>query len=265
MLWGRKVYWSNESGITYVVEVVASADGTPTINLLAENLLAQPILASPAASGDRLLIRTTSALYCIAGDAPVTPVAENSTLKAGQPQTLEALKADFHSHPAEHGPDVQVRLDIVEAASRLTAPDLPQFLLQAARDPQWDVSTAAAKALARLGPAAADQLDDLLRGASGQEYLNVIAAEALGEMCMVQAAPKLIQCSQLDYDPTVRVASLHALARIGADPRVQSKPIIEAVLQRLGDKEAAVRVAAIECAGTLMNVAGEAARSYPES
>jgi outer membrane protein assembly factor BamB len=56
---GDKLYLLNESGDTYVVQ------SGPTFRLLATNTLEKLCLATPAVAGDRLLIRTSSRMYCI--------------------------------------------------------------------------------------------------------------------------------------------------------------------------------------------------------
>ena len=59
---GDKLYFLNERGETYVVQ------SGPTFRLLATNTLEKLCLATPAVAGDRLLIRTSSRLYCIGSD-----------------------------------------------------------------------------------------------------------------------------------------------------------------------------------------------------
>jgi glycerophosphoryl diester phosphodiesterase len=54
-----RVFVSNNDGTTFVVQ------GGPKFRLLAQNSLSERITASPAISGDRLLIRTDSQLFCI--------------------------------------------------------------------------------------------------------------------------------------------------------------------------------------------------------
>ena len=56
---GDKLFFLNERGETYVVQA------GPEFKLLAENPLERYCLATPAVAGDRLLIRTSSKLYCI--------------------------------------------------------------------------------------------------------------------------------------------------------------------------------------------------------
>jgi outer membrane protein assembly factor BamB len=56
---GDKLFFLNERGGTYVVQA------GPEFKLLAENPLERYCLATPAVAGERLLIRTSSKLYCI--------------------------------------------------------------------------------------------------------------------------------------------------------------------------------------------------------
>ena len=59
---GGKLFCLNEYGVTYVIEA------GPKFKLLAQNNLDDMCMASPAIAGDRLLIRTAEALYCIRND-----------------------------------------------------------------------------------------------------------------------------------------------------------------------------------------------------
>jgi outer membrane protein assembly factor BamB len=59
---GDKLFFLNERGDTYVVQ------SGPKFGLLATNTLERLCLATPAVAGDRLLIRTSSRLYCIGGE-----------------------------------------------------------------------------------------------------------------------------------------------------------------------------------------------------
>jgi len=59
---GDRLFFLNERGDTYVVP------SGPTFRLLATNTLEKLCLATPAVAGDRLLIRTSSRLYCIGSE-----------------------------------------------------------------------------------------------------------------------------------------------------------------------------------------------------
>ena len=54
------LYFSSEEGVTYVLRA------GDKFEIVAENDLEEPILASPAALGDRLYLRTASELFCLA-------------------------------------------------------------------------------------------------------------------------------------------------------------------------------------------------------
>jgi outer membrane protein assembly factor BamB len=56
---GDNLFFLNERGETYVVQ------SGPTFRLLSTNMLERLCLSTPAVAGDRLLIRTSSRLYCI--------------------------------------------------------------------------------------------------------------------------------------------------------------------------------------------------------
>ena len=56
---GDRLFLLNERGDTYVVEA------GPTFRPLATNTLEKLCPATPAVAGDRLLIRTSSRLYCL--------------------------------------------------------------------------------------------------------------------------------------------------------------------------------------------------------
>jgi len=59
VLIGDKLYLSSESGTTHVLQA------GPTFKKLATNRLPGGQMATPAVSGDRLLIRTNNKLYCV--------------------------------------------------------------------------------------------------------------------------------------------------------------------------------------------------------
>ena len=56
---GERLFFLNERGDTYVVQ------SGLRFRLLATNTLERLCLATPAVAGDRLLIRSSSRLYCI--------------------------------------------------------------------------------------------------------------------------------------------------------------------------------------------------------
>ncbi len=59
ILVGDRLYMAAESGTTYVIQA------SPTYKRLAANRLGKGQMATPAVSGDRLLIRTGGKLYCV--------------------------------------------------------------------------------------------------------------------------------------------------------------------------------------------------------
>ena len=128
---------------------------------------------------------------------------------------------------------------------------------QAVRDPQWDVSTAAAHALGRLMPPAIDALDELLREAPGQEYLNVIAADCLGGLQAVKAVPRLVRLASRAQDSMVRLAALRALAKIASAPEADLNTILPALVRGLADQEGTVIAATIEALIPLESKTGQ--------
>lgn len=55
-----RLYWTNEDGLTYVVRA------GPVFEVLAQNALNEPCLASPAIAAGRIFLRTERRLYCLA-------------------------------------------------------------------------------------------------------------------------------------------------------------------------------------------------------
>ena len=56
---GGRLYASDESGMTVVMNL------TPSVSVIAENQLDDPVFASPAVCGDELFLRSSTSLYCI--------------------------------------------------------------------------------------------------------------------------------------------------------------------------------------------------------
>ncbi|KPJ72897.1 MAG: hypothetical protein AMS14_06970 [Planctomycetes bacterium DG_20] len=245
-----KIYWTSETGDTYVIEV-ARPQGTPAIKVLARNPLGEKCLASPAVANGRLFLRTAKHLYCIAGTAePEAPVA--ATPRAD----FAELKKRFEAHPAATGDDVGVRVEVVEALAQLKDPQAIALLEQKAlRDPHWDVREAAAKALGAFGEQAMGALTAML--GRGMPYLRIIAAENLGRLKAASAVPALLKLSQ-HHDPLVRIAAFRALAQIAAAHEAAAPKIVPALAAGLGDREGVVRRTAIESLRPLAAKVGEA-------
>ncbi len=68
--------------------------------------------------------------------------------------------------------------------------------------------------------------------------------------------PGLLGRARLRWDPTVRIASLLALAKIGASPGGDIAPIVAGIVKGMSDEDPTVRIAAVEAAGTLSPAAG---------
>ncbi len=79
VLAGNHILATDEEGTTYVLEA------EPSLSLLARNALDDPVLASPALSGDRLFLRGRNYLWCLDGQpgAAASPVWPGTL--AGEP------------------------------------------------------------------------------------------------------------------------------------------------------------------------------------
>lgn len=61
MIAGKHLFCSNEDGQTFVIQLGGRGE------IVAENTFGDGIMATPIVSGDRLYIRTSTSLYCLAG------------------------------------------------------------------------------------------------------------------------------------------------------------------------------------------------------
>lgn len=238
-----RIYWSDEKGRTYVLDARQLTAREPRAPLIANNDLGEPILASPATSNGRLYLRSIANLYCIAGSARTRATVAAAT---AQPQAaLIELTQQLKKSPANEGPDIVIRLAVVEALATLKDPGANAVLLTIAqKDPHWDVSEAAAKALASRGPEATVALLQMLD--DGREYPAIIAAEALGELQAVPASAKLATRAR-DKNQFVRLAALRALGRIALTPDADPEVILPALIAGLSqDLEGPVKMAAIQ-------------------
>jgi hypothetical protein len=246
-----KLYWANETGDTYVIDVSAVAAAKPSIKVVAVNPLGEKVLASPAIAGGRLFIRTAEHLYCVAGGGEPKVAAA----AGAQRGTLAELKKRYESHPAPEGDDVAVRIEVVEALGKLKDSEAIALLRRAAQeDAHWDVSEAAAKALGAYGAEAAPALLPMFADHRG--YLKVIAAEHLGRAKVAGAVPTLVKAAK-DREAAVRIAALRALAQIAAANEAEVKPGLAALVAALPDKDGVVKQAAIEALAGLADKVGE--------
>ncbi len=243
---GGRIYWSAESGKTYVVRVTASAGTNAVLTLAGVNDLAEKCLASPAITTERIFLRTTQALYCLTGTGGAAlPVVQG----AGEKESLDALQKRYEAHPAVAGDDVVVRLDVIERLAASADPAAIPLLARAAlNDPQWDVGEAAAKALAGLGRPAIPALISLLAAKEWQPYLKIIATDTLGQLAAAEAVTPLLKGAN-DRNVLVRAPALQALGRIAATNAAETGKILPVLISGLADREGAVRVAAIEALG----------------
>ena len=245
VLAGNLIYWSAESGDTFVLDVSRLGDPEPTLRRVGVNPLGEKILASPAIAGGRFFIRTDRALYCLAKSGESLPAALAPTSTSASARLdFAALKERFQAHPAADGDDIPVRLAVVDGLAELHDAEAVTFLKTiAVKDPHWDVCEAAAKAVADSDTSATVPA---LIGLSEdrRDYMKIIAAGGLGRLRAVAAAPVLI-AGVTNKDAIVRAARLQALAGIAQAPEADPGPIVAALQTALADKDGAVRLAVV--------------------
>jgi len=242
---GGNLYWLAENGDTHVVHVDKS-----TLKEIATNSLGEKAIASPAIANGRLYIRTAKTLFCISGTGGTGTVA---ALPAAM--SLTELKKRYDEHPAPEGDDVAVRIAVVEALGRLNDPAAIPLLKDAAsKDPHWDVSEAAVKALGQYGEAALPAFTELFN--DWRPYFKVVGAQTFGRVKSAQAVPVLLKIRTEGFTQ-VRIASLDALAEIGAAHPEQAAQAIPALLDGVKDGEGVVRAAAVRGLGTVANNVGD--------
>ncbi|HUX00696.1 MAG TPA: PQQ-binding-like beta-propeller repeat protein [Phycisphaerae bacterium] len=236
-----KIYWANEAGETFVFDAGHLRDENPALTVLAVNPLGEPCLASPAVADGRIFQRTDKHLFCIAGAAnPSAAPAEKPP--AGD---LAALVEEYRKHPVNSGPDVAVRLRVVEAVAAIKDPEAIRFLLESAqKEEQWDVAEAACKSVAAQGRPAVPALITLL--GQHQSFARIIAADALGSLQAEEAVEPLLTQTLALPDPMVKIAALGALAKIAAAHEVQVAKVVPAMVAALKDERGAVKEAAMD-------------------
>lgn len=241
-----RVYWPNESGRTYVLDVTHLADKTPRVDIIAVNELGETFLASPAVADGRLLLRSVKGLYCIHGSAKVA-VAATQPAQTQPSATLDQLRQRYKQHQDEEGPDIPVRMEIVQALEASKDPKAIPFLLEIVqKDNHWDVSEAAIKVLARRGAPAAEAMVTLL--ADRREFVKSISAETLGDLKFLPATEKILETAG-HKSPLVRRSALHALGKMAQSPKADVDAIAPAILKALADADGNVKLAAIDAAG----------------
>jgi outer membrane protein assembly factor BamB len=240
-----KIYWCSERGKTYVIDAGRLAGDKPSVRVLAVNQLDGPCLATPAIAHDRLFIRTTEALYCIAGSGkPGVPPPVTSL-----PGTFAELKARYDQHQADWKiePKARIRLETLEAIAQLDDPQVIPFLLQTAqKEPHWDICEEAVKSLGRKGQPAVDSLIVLLK--DFRPFIRTCAIQDLGRLKATKTISAVLTTTR-DKEPLVRSASLQALGEIGQQQPPQFPEIIKAMLAALADREreeAVVRQSALD-------------------
>lgn len=240
-----KIYWCSERGKTYVIDAGPLSGKTPSAGVLAVNQLDGACLATPAIARGCLFIRTTQALYCIAGTGQ-SGLARSAKPLAG---TFAELKERYERHRADwqNEPEAQVRLEALEAIAKLDDPQVIPFLRQTVQqEPHWDICEEAVKSLGRQGQPAVDALLELLP--DSRPFVRTSAIQDLGRLRAGKAIPALLLATR-DKQPLVRSASLQALGEIGREGPPQFLQIIQAMLAALADREreaGVVREAALD-------------------
>jgi outer membrane protein assembly factor BamB len=241
-----RIYWSSERGKTYVMDATGLA-AKGSVKVLSVNQLSGGCLATPAIAHGRLFIRTSEALYCIAGTATAT-VAQSVKEKALS-GTLAELKQRYDQHQADfhNEREAQIRLEILEAIAKLDDPDVIPFLLHTVqKEPHWDICEEAVKSLGRKGQPAVEALMVLLP--DSRPFVRTIAINDLGRLRATQATEKLLLATR-DRQSLVRSASLQALTQIGQEEHALFPQIIAAMTAALVPperEEAVVRQSALE-------------------
>jgi len=151
-----KLYWTNEKGSTYVLDVAAVRSDSPRLDLLAVNPLDEKVLATPAIAGGRLYIRTRKHLYCIAGDKPVAGAAAKTDLPDDFDKLVALYQANIGTGRAWAGEDDEqaaARVEILGHMARtIRTPEAAAFIGQTAEtDKHFDVREEAAKLLGFYG------------------------------------------------------------------------------------------------------------------
>jgi len=233
-----KIYWCSERGKTYVIDAAKLAGDPPSVEVLAVNQLPGVCMATPAIAGGRLYIRTSEALYCIAGTGGAAVVRSDG----GPAGTFAELKKRYEEHEAfwQNEPEARIRLETLEAIARLDDPEVIPFLLHTAqKEPHWDICEEAAKSLGRKGPAAVDSLVELLP--DPRPFIRTIAISELGRLKATKAADKLLIATR-DREPLVRSVAFQALTQIAQEDTPALPEIIAAMTAAVaaGDREETV-------------------------
>jgi len=244
---GDRIYWVSERARTYVIDASGLAGAEPGVELVAVNELEGKCLASPAAAGGRMFIRTDQALFCIAGAAAVDQPARKV---AAGPSTFAELKKRYDEHQAEEGDAeaLAVRMETVEEIAKLDDPEVIGFMLEAIKKDHWDVSEEGVRLLGRRGKAAIPALIELLK--DGRPFIRCLAAENLGSLEAVTAVPALIETAE-DDKPLVRSAALRSLGQIGRTATEHDDRIVAVLIGALEDADGVTRQAAIDGLGML--------------
>ncbi|HUS59334.1 MAG TPA: PQQ-binding-like beta-propeller repeat protein, partial [Planctomycetota bacterium] len=247
---GGLIYWASEKGDVFVIEL--SRGAKPKATTLSVNALGEKVLASPAIAGGRIFIRGEKHLFCIAGAGK----GKGAPLVAAEQRPLDDIMSTYDAHKeAPEGPDVALRLDLVEQCVGRREPEVFEFLKTVAqKENHWDVSEAAVKALCTYDKDAVPAMIEVYK-TDWRPYLKVSPAQAFARLKAPEAVPALLE-GMKHGDQIVRLESLKALAQIALAADAEAVKVVPVVLGSLGDREGPVRRAAAESAALLARQIG---------
>ena len=242
---GSCLYWLADNGNTHVVQLTNG-----NYREIAINSLGEKGIASPAIADGRLYIRTDKHLFCVAGNRQGT----GTVVVAKLTESLAELKQQYDDHPAAEGDDVAVRIRVVEALGQLQDPAAIPLLKDASlKDPHWDVSEAAVKALAEYGARGRPGLHRALPGLASL-FQNRRRADVRAGQISACGAHAAENPQRWGHPGARRQPAGPGRDRRGTSELAQQ--IISALLEGLADNEGVVRAAAVHGLGTLANNAG---------
>ncbi|NLF32392.1 MAG: PQQ-binding-like beta-propeller repeat protein [Planctomycetes bacterium] len=265
-----RLYWINEAGDTYVLDVTQVASDEPRIVQVAVNPLGEKVLASPAVAAGRIYIRTERHLYSIAGNRPV---ARRATPRTDLPHDFNELAALYkarigtgRSWAGEDDQDAAARLEVLEHMARtVRTAEAAAFIAQTAIDDKhYDILEESAKLLGQYGPLAEQPCIRLLtykdsRGRPARPFTRIIAAGHLRDLQSDTATDALLAGAK-DRDAAVRAATVEALGSVARAHASRRAQILPALQRALDDDDSAVARAAVDA---LAGLAGQLGPDAP--
>lgn len=139
--------------------------------------------------------------------------AGQRVIAASQLATLGTPEASVRLHQLVGDHDAEVRSAAVRAIGRIGDPAGVTVLVSALRPGHEVPRRIVAQALLRIGAGGAPELIDALSAPTVQ--VSATAADVLGLLGIVEAAPTLVEMAAEGSDPRLRRAAVTALGRIG--------------------------------------------------